>query len=222
MKKALIFGTTDFAQVASIYLRDDSEYDVEAFVVNEAYLNASPASVLDKPVIAFERAVDTHPPSEFSMFFGIGFSKVNANRRSVYEACKAAGYPLPSYVHSTVARWSETRFGEACFIFEENVIQPFVSVGNNCVLWSGNHIGHHSRIGDNVFIASHVVVSGRCTIGDNTFVGVNATFRDGITVGANCVIGAGAILLKDAEDGSVYKSTATEAYERRSDQLRNF
>ena len=222
MKKALIFGTTDFAQVAAVYLRDDSEYEVEAFVVNEAYVESAPASIMEKPVISFERAVETHRPSEFSMYFGIGFSKVNANRRGVYEACKAAGYTVPSYVHSTVARWPETQIGEACFIFENNVIQPFVTIGNNCVLWSGNHIGHHSRIGDNVFIASHVVVSGRCAIGDNTFVGVNATFRDGITIGADCVIGAGAILLKDTIAGSVYKSTATEPYVRRSDELRNF
>jgi sugar O-acyltransferase (sialic acid O-acetyltransferase NeuD family) len=218
--KAVIFGTTDFAQIARVYLRDDSPFEVEAFTVNEQYIDAP--SLLDLPIVPFERLTMTHPPSEYKMFVAVGFSKVNANRRAVYEACKNAGYELPSYIHSTVHRWPETSFGEACFVFENNVIQPFVTIGNNCVLWSGNHIGHHSRIGNNVFIASHVVVSGKCTIGDNSFVGVNATFRDGITVAPNCVIGAGAVLLKDTGPGSVYKSTATEPLERRSDELRNF
>jgi sugar O-acyltransferase (sialic acid O-acetyltransferase NeuD family) len=219
-QKALIFGTTDFAQVAYVYLRDDSDYEVVGFVVNEQYI-AEP-TLLGLPVIPFETVVDSHPPVHHAVFLGIGFSKVNAARRSVYDSVKQLGYALPTYIHSTVHRWPETTFGEACFVFENNVVQPYVTIGNNCVLWSGNHVGHHSKVGNNVFIASHVVISGKCTIGDNSFVGVNATFRDGITVGRDCVIGAGAVLLKDAPDASVYKSTATEASERKSSDLRNF
>jgi sugar O-acyltransferase (sialic acid O-acetyltransferase NeuD family) len=220
MKKAVIFGTTDFAQVARIYLRDDSEYDVVAFTVNEQYLTEPMLAGL--PVVPFERIAESHPPSEHVAFIGVGFSKVNAARRSVYETLKSLGYTTPTYVHSTVHRWPETNYGEACFIFENNVIQPYVTIGDNCVLWSGNHIGHHTKIGNNVFIASHIVISGKCTIGDNCFLGVNATLRDGLTVAPDCVIGAGAILLKDTVPSGVYKAGATEALERRSDELRNF
>jgi len=220
MKRAVIFGIGDFAQVAYVYLRDDSDYTVEAFTVDERYVESP--ELLGLPVVASERLTELYPPSEYAIFCAIGFSKVNANRRAVYERCKSLGYSVPSYVNSTVRRWNETAIGDGCFIFEENVIQPFVTIGENCVLWSGNHIGHHSRIGDNVFIASHVVVSGKCTIGDNSFVGVNATFRDGITVGRDCVIGAGAILLKDTQDGEVYKTVHTEPHQRRSHELRNF
>jgi sugar O-acyltransferase (sialic acid O-acetyltransferase NeuD family) len=220
MKKAFIFGTTDFAQVAVPYLRDDSDYDVQAFVVNESYITER--EILGLPVVAFENVLATHPPREFVAFVGVGYSKVNAVRRKLYDSLKELGYTLPTYIHSTVHRWPETTFGEGSFIFENNVIQPFVSVGNNCVLWSGNHIGHHSKIGNHVFIASHAVVSGRCTIGDNCFVGVNATFRDGITVAPDCVIGAGAILLKDTVAAGVYKAAQTDPAERRSSELRNF
>lgn len=220
MKRALIFGTTDFAQVAYVYLRDDSDYEVAGFTVNERFI-AEPR-LLSMPVIPFETLPKTHPPDEFVIFLGIGFSKVNANRRAVHDMCKAAGYELPTYIHSSVHRWPETTIGEACFIFEENVLQPFVSIGNNCVLWSGNHIGHHSKIENNVFIASHVVVSGKCTIKNNCFVGVNATFRDGITVGEDCVIGAAAVLLRDTAPGSVYKTIATPPDQRQSNELRNF
>ncbi len=219
-KKAVIFGVGDFAQVAYVYLRDDSPYDVVAFTVDERFVEAP--SLLGLPVIPFERLAEEYPPGEVVIFLGIGFSKVNAARKAVYDGVSAAGYEVPTYVHSSVTVWPETSIGRACFIFEENVIQPFVTIGDNCVLWSGNHIGHHSTIGNNVFVASHVVVSGKCRIGNNTFVGVNATFRDGISVGADCVIGAGALLLKDAADASVYKGAATEPHERRSDELRKF
>ncbi len=220
MKKAVVFGVGDFAQVASLYLRDDSEYKIEAFTVNRAYIERE--SLLDLPIVAFEDLDQSYPSGEFAIFVAIGFSKVNAARRSVFEACRERGYVVPTYVNSTVNVWRETSIGDGCFIFENNVIQPFVEIGSNCVLWSGNHIGHHSRIGDNVFIASHVVISGKCSIGNNTFIGVNATFRDGITVGPDCVIGAGAIVLKDTVESGVYKSVNTEPQERRSHELRNF
>lgn len=220
MKKAIVFGTTDFAQIAAVYLREDAGYAVEAFTVNQRYITQP--SLLETPIVPFEELQANYPPAEFEIFCAIGFSKVNANRRAVYEDCRSKGYRLPSYVNSTVRRWNETSIGDGCFIFEENVIQPFVSIGENCVLWSGNHIGHHSIIGNNVFIASHVVISGRCTIGDNSFIGVNATLRDGITVAPNCVIGAGAILLKDTIESGVYKAVATQPHERRSDELLNF
>lgn len=219
-KRCVIFGTGDFAQVAYIYLRDDSDYEVCAFTVNEQYITES--QLLGVPVVPFETLTNSHPPSEYSIFVGVGFSKVNANRTAVFEMCEGLGYELPAYVHSTVHRWPETSIGRGCFVFEENVIQPFVHIGNNCVLWSGNHVGHHTRVGDNVFIASHAVISGKCTIGDNCFVGVNATFRDGVTVAPNCVIGAGAIVLKDTVESGVYKTENTPALERRSNELRRF
>jgi sugar O-acyltransferase (sialic acid O-acetyltransferase NeuD family) len=220
VNKAVIFGTADFAQVAYAYLRDDSDYTVEAFTVDRQFMDND--TLLGLPVVAFEELVENHRPSDFAVFCAIGFSKVNASRRAVFEKCRAAGFQLPSYVHSSVHRWPETTIGNGCFIFENNVIQPFVTIGDNCVLWSGNHIGHHSTIGDNVFIASHAVISGKCSIGDNSFIGVNATFRDGITVAPNCVIGAGAIVLRDTIPDGVYKTVNTEAHERRSHELRNF
>lgn len=219
-KRCVIFGTADFAQVAAVYLRDDGAYDVAAFTVNAEFITSPELAGI--PVVSFETLQSTHPPDRFDVFAAVGFSKINANRRFVYEQCKAKGYRMPSYVHSSVHRWPETEIGDACFIFEGNVLQPYVRLGNNCVLWSGNHVGHHSVIGDNVFIASHVVISGKCRIGDNCFVGVNATLRDGVSVGDNAVIGAGVILLKDAQPDSLYKATPTQPEERRSHELRNF
>jgi sugar O-acyltransferase (sialic acid O-acetyltransferase NeuD family) len=217
-KKAIIFGTTDFAEIAYVYLTEDSPYEIVAFTVHREYLTAGTLHGL--PVVAFEEIAERFPPEAFEMFVAIGFSKMNAVRRAMYEAAKAAGYRLLTYVSSRASHVGHFTIGENTFVFENNVIQPFVTIGDNVVLWSGNHIGHHSSIGSHTFVASHVVVSGHVTIGASCFVGVNATFRDGVTIPDACLIGAGALILKDAVPRGVYKGARTDPAELTSDQLR--
>jgi sugar O-acyltransferase (sialic acid O-acetyltransferase NeuD family) len=130
------------------------------------------------------------------------------------------GYKLASYISSRATVLNEGRIGENCFIFEDNTIQPFVTIGNNVTLWSGNHIGHHSVIHDHTFIASHAVISGGVEIGEQCFVGVNVTLRDHIKIGDRCVVGAGALLLADAAPEGVYSGTATERSKVPSTRLR--
>lgn len=206
-RKLVIVGDSPIAEVAYEYFTHDSSYTVEAFCVEQEYLNRD--SLFDVPVVSFESITETHPPSEYAMFVALGFTQVNRPRARLYAAAKAKGYELISYVSSRAFVWHNAQIGENCFIFENNVIQPFVKIGNNVTLWSGNHIGHHSTIGDHCFIASHVVISGFVNIGEYCFFGVNATVANNVNVGANCVVGASAIILKDAEAGRIYGSKMT-------------
>jgi sugar O-acyltransferase (sialic acid O-acetyltransferase NeuD family) len=217
-KRVLIFGVGDFARVARFYLQHDSSFDVAAFTVHEQYI--TDREVLGIPVVPWERARETHPPDDYEMLIAVGYSKVNKNRAAISREANDAGYQMITYVCSKATTWPGLSVGKGSFIFENNVIQPFVTIGANTVLWSGNHIGHDSTIGDNVFITSHVVISGNCKVGDNTFIGVNATVRDGITIGRDCVVGAGTVILRDAEPGSVFKATTTPAAPMQSDELR--
>jgi sugar O-acyltransferase (sialic acid O-acetyltransferase NeuD family) len=220
-KKAVIFGTALFAEVAKMYLEADSAYEVEAFTVHERYLGDR-THLLDVPVVPFEALETSHPASDYEIFVALGFSKVNKARAAVVDECRSRGYRLLTYVSSQAHHVGTYTIGENCFVFEGNVIQPFVSIGDNTILWSGNHIGHHSKIGNNCFIASHVVISGGCEIGDNSFIGVNATLRDGVRVAPESVIGAGALILKDTVPRGVYKAKGTEPQAYTSDELRNF
>lgn len=216
-KKIVIFGIGDFARIAHYYFRHDSPHEIVAHTVTANVLNER--QFLNVPVVPFEEAHELYPPGEFAMFIGVAYSAVNKNRTAMFEQAKSKGYQMISYVCSKAVTWPDLDIGEGTFIFESNVIQPYVKIGSNTVLWSGNHIGHDSIIGNNVFIASHVVISGNCKVGDNTFIGVNATVRDGITIGKECVIGAGAIILKNAPDRAVFKSAATPASVISSEQL---
>jgi sugar O-acyltransferase (sialic acid O-acetyltransferase NeuD family) len=220
MSDVVVFGLGDFARIARLYLDADSPHRVAAFTANERYIETH--ELEDLPVTAFERLAETHPPERYSMLVAIGFSGVNSARRAVYDECKASGYELVSYVSSKARRWDDLVLGDNCFIFEDNVIQPNVRIGNDVILWSGNHIGHDSTIEDHVFVASHAVISGNVTIGESSFVGVNATFRDGITIAPKCVIGAGALIMKDTVEGGVYSVRGTEAIDKKSWELTGF
>jgi sugar O-acyltransferase (sialic acid O-acetyltransferase NeuD family) len=220
MKPVVIFGVGDFARIAYVYLRDDSDFEIVAFAVHQEYISGS--ELFGVPVVPFERLTRSHPPSDHSMFVAAGFSRVNQLRASIFQECVDAGYEMISYVNSRALVHPEAHIGANTFIFEANVVQPFVKIGDDCVLWSGNHIGHDVTIGDHVFIASHAVVSGNVTIGDYCFVGVNATFRDGITIAPRCVIGASALIMKDTEEGGVYSVRGTTPHELKSWELTGF
>jgi sugar O-acyltransferase (sialic acid O-acetyltransferase NeuD family) len=217
-KPVVLFGVGDFARTAFVYLTKDSPHPVAAFTVHRQYLDRS--EMMGRPVVAFEDLPATYPPDRFAMFVAVGFARVNRTRAELYQQCKAAGYELISYICSRAVNWGEIQLGDNCFIFENNVLQPFVKLGNNVILWSGNHIGHDAAIGDHCFVTSHVVVSGNCKVGPYCFLGVNATLRDGITLGEGCVVGAGALVLKDLEPLSVVKGIPAELSKVTSDRLK--
>lgn len=219
MSDVIIFGIGQLAEVAHFYLENDSEHSVVAFTVDQQFIQQE--SFRGLPIVAFEDIEARYLPSKYKMFVPISYRKVNALRKDKYQEAKNKGYNFVSYI-SSKATYYGTPVGENCFVFEDNVIQPFTRIGHNCILWSGNHIGHHSVIGDHCFIASHVVISGGVEIGERSFIGVNATLRDNLRIGAENVIGAGAIVMKDTKDKQVFVPDATQAFHKKSNELKNF
>jgi len=209
MRKLVVFGTRQIAEVCSFYFDHDSDYCVVAFTVDGASMQET--TFCARPVVPFEEVTQRFSPSEHDMFVGIGYGGMNKLRAEKFNAVKALGYAPAQYVSSKAITWSGLSIGENTFVMEANVIQPFASIGANSIIWSGNHIGHHARIGDHCFLASHIVVSGNVEIGDHCFVGVNATLRDGIKIAPRCLIGAGALMVKSTNPDEVYAPAATQA-----------
>jgi len=212
----VIFGTGSFAELAHFYFTRDTAHRVSAFAADADHVKE--ATFTGLPVVAFEDLAHDFPPARFSMFIAVGCRQVNAVRKRVYLDAKGRGYRLETYVSSRCTNWS-TSIGDNCFVFEDNTIQPFVTIGNDVVIWSGNHIGHHSVIGDHTFIASHVVVSGHVKVGEQVFLGVNATVRDSISIGDRAVIGAGALIMKSTRPDEVYIAERTKRDHRKSDAI---
>jgi sugar O-acyltransferase (sialic acid O-acetyltransferase NeuD family) len=218
MSKVIVFGTGSIAQVVHFYLSHDSEHEVVTFTVHESHLNQR--ELLGLPVVPFEVIQDTYPPDSFKMYVAVGYRKVNKVRAAIYSEAKKKGYDLVSYISSKCTHWGDTIIGDNCFIFEDNTIQPFVTIGNDVVIWSGNHIGHHVTIGDHCFISSHVVISGHTSIGPYSFLGVNATLRDNIEIGESCVIGAGTVIMKSTKNKEVYVAKGAKPDARTSDEIK--
>jgi sugar O-acyltransferase (sialic acid O-acetyltransferase NeuD family) len=218
VSKVVIFGTGDYARIATLYLEQDSPHEVVAFTVDADRMEDE--RLLDREVVPFDELQSRYPPDACEMLVAVAYTGVNKARASIFERCKEIGYGFISYVSSRATQYGPVEVGENTFVFDENTLQPFVSIGDNCVLWSGNHIGHDSKIGPHCFITSHVVISGNCEIGPYCFIGVNATLRDGLKVAPECVIGAGATLLKDTERGGVYPGDGTQAISKKSWDLK--
>jgi sugar O-acyltransferase (sialic acid O-acetyltransferase NeuD family) len=210
MAKLIIFGNEKMAEMAHFYFTHDSNHEIVAFTVNRDYIKAPEFKGL--PVVPFEDIENLYPPHTYSMFVAVGYKKLNKIREAKYLEAKKKGYSIVSYLCSKASVWGDTKIGENCFILENQVIQPNVTIGNNVMLWSGNHFGHDVVIGDNTYLASHIVVSGNVTIGKNCFIGINASFKDHITIGNECIIGAGAIILRNIPDKAVYIPKMTELF----------
>lgn len=208
MKKLIIFGTGDIAQLAHYYFSQDINYEIVAFTVDREYISDN--SFCNLPVVPFDEIEKQFSPGEHDMFVALSYSKLNRIRAEKFNAAKSKGYKLVSYVSPKATLYDNVRIGDNCFIFEDNTIQPFVSIADNVTLWSGNHIGHHSTIGKHCFIASHVVVSGGVKIDPYCFIGVNATIRDHVHIAQDCIIGAGALITQDTINNSVYKGIPSQ------------
>ena len=194
--KVVVFGINDLAELTHWYLTNDSNYEIVAFTVNEDYMSVTEFKGL--PVVPFEKLEKIYSPSEYLFFAPITGTKMNNNRKRIYEEGKKKGYTYISYI-SSKATICGNKIGENCFILEDNTLQPFTEIGDNVVMWSGNHIGHHSKIEDHVFFTSHVVLSGHCHVKERAWFGVNSTIRDGLTIGEGSLIAMGAVITKSTE-----------------------
>jgi sugar O-acyltransferase (sialic acid O-acetyltransferase NeuD family) len=218
MARLVIFGTGDIARLAHVYFTKDSDHEVAGFTVDRDYRKED--SFQGLPLVDFETATARFPPDAYQMFVALSYAQMNRLRAAKYEAAKALGYTLASYVSSRCSWLTDHPVGDNCFILEDNTVQPFVRIGSNVTLWSGNHIGHDSTIDDHCFISSHVVVSGHVTVGSYCFIGVNATLRNSIKIAPHTLIGAGAIIMKDTAEKGVYIPPRTERFARDSDSIK--
>lgn len=186
MKKVIIFGDQDMAELAHYYLTTDANREVECFTVHQQFITKN--SCCGSPIVPFEELSKKYPTDQFCLFAPIYSKEMNQFRERVYKEIKQMGYECISYVSSKAHTWN-SEIGENCCIFEGCNIQPFCKVGNNVVIWSFSHIGHHSKVADNVFISGNVVIAGHNDIEQYCFLGSNCTTREFTTIPEGSFIG---------------------------------
>ena len=219
MKKVIIFGTGGFAKIIYLYLQKDPSFNIIAFTANEQTIKEK--TLYDLPIIPFETIEEKYSPNEHEMFIALGYTDMNRKRAKFFKEAKDKGYKLISYVHPSTIVNDEFQIGENCFIFENNVIQPFVKLEDNIIIWTGNVISHHTTIMSHCFIVSHVVIAGNTVIEPYCFIGINATIRNSIRIAKDCIIGAGTVILKNTNEKEVYTSKSTVKLDITSDMIKN-
>src|SRR5689334_23728867 len=110
----VIFGAEQIAALADFYFTYDSDYTVVAFTVDRAYVKSD--TYLGRPLVPFEEVGERYPPREYSMFIAVSYAQLNALRRAKFEAAKALGYELVSYVSSRATTFPDLDHGDNCFI----------------------------------------------------------------------------------------------------------
>ena len=213
----ILFGTGKIAEVLLYYFRNHSEFEVVACTVDREFIKSDIWNNL--PVIPFEEILEAYPPSCFGMFVALGYQQLNALRAAKFKEAKEMGYELISFIHPDAGLPLDCNYGENCFIMQNALIHPCVTLGNNVFVWSGAMVGHHSAIGDHSWLTSCCNISGVVTTGDHCFFAVNSTVAHGVIIASNCFIGANTLITKCTDSGEVYLSSSTPAFRLNSEQF---
>jgi len=132
MRDIVIFGDGDLAEIIAFYLEKDSNYKVRAFSVDGMYLKKE--KLLGRDIIPFEEIENYYPVTNCSMFIALGYAKMNKNREKKLNEAKTKGYKIAKHIHSKAIVYPDLNIGENTFLFENNVVQPFVTIGSNNII----------------------------------------------------------------------------------------
>ena len=212
-----IFGVGQIAEVAEFYFKNDTNFKVIAFLADKDYIKESIINGI--PVDEYSEFKSKNDINEINIFVAAGYSNLNKSREDLLERVIKDGFSIKSYISSKSQIYGLVS-GVNNFILENNIIQPYSSIGNNNIIWSGNHIGHHTNVGNNNFISSHVVISGSVNIKSNNFFGVNSTVVDNVNIGNKCIIGSCALVDKSLEDESVLTSSKSKLHSFKSSKIK--
>ncbi len=208
IKKLIIFGTGQIAEIAKDCFEKQNKYEISCFCADKESIKNH--TFLGKPLLSFEDIEKNFSPEDYHFHVAISYREQNKIREIKFNEAKDKGYYLASYIsENSQIDIKNDFFGENCLILDNQTIQKNVKIGSNVMIWSGNHIGHETTIDDHTYISSHVVISGNCKIGKRVFFGVNSSVADHTKIGDECFIGMGATVTKNMKVGetAITKST---------------
>lgn len=166
--KLLVYGSQTFGQVVR-HLIAEGGHLFGGFVDD---VHAGP-DVLGP----FDNVVGTHPPAEYGCVNAVGYNDLAA-RLKVTERVKAAGYEMPSLVHTRAYVAPQSRLQSGCIVMAGAFVDVNVDVGPGAVIWPGAVVSHDSVVGGNTFLSPNSTVCGCCRIGSSCFVGAGAVIVD--------------------------------------------
>jgi acetyltransferase-like isoleucine patch superfamily enzyme len=221
MKKPIVlFGTGKIAEVILYYAEQECGFQVDAFVVDQAYVGAGEWK--GKTVYALENLHEHIRPETHDAFVAIGYHNMNQVRAQKVEALQNLGFTLVSILPASANAPKDLKIGFNCFIMPPAILHPCVTIGNDVFIWSGAMVAHHSSIQDHCWITSSANIGGNCQIGEHSFLALNTTVSHGITIGKKCFLGANTLVTKNMEDGQVVIAESAKPIRLNSTQFLKF
>ena len=196
MKKLIIFGDGQVADIFTHYFENDSDYEIVAYCVDDEYLKKK-KSHLNKPIIGKKKIEKYFNKKDYEIFIALSYSKNNLIRKIKFNEFKKKGYKFAKYISTKSNLSYDMNLGENSAILENQSIQPFVKILNNVFVWSGTVIGHNSIIKSHSWITSGSNIGGNCKIGEQCFLGLNSTIVNMVNISSNCFIGANSLVSKN-------------------------
>jgi sugar O-acyltransferase (sialic acid O-acetyltransferase NeuD family) len=217
LDKIVIYGNGAVAIGTHSSLKNNPRYEVVAFTVDRKSLKGN--SLCELPVVPFDTVKNVYPPETHKMIIAVGYVRNNRIKRDRYLQAKEMGYQLPNFISPASIVPPGTSIGDNCVIDSFTVIGSTARIGNNVSIGPGCIIGEDVVIGDHCFFSGGAAIAGFVNIGACCYFGLRATVRNKVSIGNDCVIGAGALMLENAEDGSVYMGEQATLLPISSDKL---
>ncbi len=210
-KKVIIYGIGKLAEYAAYVFKEDSNFNVIGYCIEEDYLKSHPEL---SNIQSFENITSELLKTDTFLFIAVGN---NIIRERIFSIAKQNRFKFATYVSSRASTWENLKIGENCFIGEGSIIQPFVEIKNNSFLF-GARLGHHCVIGENVLL-SGPTLGGNVKIGDYSFIGLNSVIQQNIQIGKKNIIGMGVAITKSTLDHSVFSAPKIKKRDISYDQI---
>ncbi len=214
-KKLIIFGAGKIADAVSYYFNRDSNYSIEAYIIDDDFKTSN--TFLEKPLIVLSEVLKKYPPQNYEVFVAVGYQGLNTFRESKYLYFKEKGYKIARYISPNVN--GDFVIGENSIIMDGVTIQPKVTIGDNSFLWGGAMLGHHATIKNHCWITGGCLIGGSVTIGEKSFLGIGTIITQEIAIGSSCVLGAATYITSNMEDETVLISNPTDKFRLNSKQF---
>jgi sugar O-acyltransferase (sialic acid O-acetyltransferase NeuD family) len=214
-KPLIVFGTGKISEAVSYYFNRDSDYVINAYVVDDLFFQSN--VFLGKPVVKLSEVAENFAAADYAVFVAVGYQGMNKIRADKYGYFKNRGYTLVSYKSPLVE--GDFTFGDNTIIMDGAVIQPKAKFGNNVFVWGGAMVGHHAVIHDHCWLTGGCLIGGAVHLGGSTFIGMGAIVGQEVKIGVECMLGAGSLTVKSIEDKRVVIAEQTPIHRLDSTQF---
>lgn len=158
------------------------------------------ADILGIPVLGGDECITQYSPESVLLVNGVGATRSNRDRASLYKRFKEMGYHFASVIHPSAQVSRNVRLDEGVQVMAGSVVQVGCHLGENSIVNTRASVDHDCIIAPHVHLAPGVVLSGAVKVGRWSHVGTGASVIQNIVIGEDVLIGAGAVVIRNVED----------------------